>query len=58
MKIYTIKSETADLIRQAAPALGLVANGAREIVGPGLEAVHLDPFAAVKFESLIRSHIV
>lgn len=45
-----IKTESADKLRAAAPALGLTASPAREIVGPGIEAVHLDPFTAAAFE--------
>lgn len=45
-----IKAETADKLRAAAPALGFAASTAREIVGPGIEALHLDPFTAAAFE--------
>lgn len=50
MKTYTIKAETADKLRAAAPALGLKPSDNREIVGPGMEALHLNPFAAVEFD--------
>ena len=52
MKTYHIKSETAELIRAAAPALGLVASDRREIVAPGIEALHLEPFAAANLEAM------
>ena len=52
MKTYQIKAETADKIRAAAPALGLVASDRREIVAPGIEALHLDPFAAAALEAM------
>lgn len=55
MKTYTIKTETADKLREIAPALGLVASDAREIVGPGMELMHLNPFVAVEFDALRKA---
>jgi hypothetical protein len=55
MKTYHIKTETADRIRAAAPALGLVASDRREIVAPGIEALHLEPFAAAKLETMRKA---
>ena len=50
MNTYQIKTETADKLRAAAPKFGLVPSEKREIVAPGIEASHLNPFAAVEFE--------
>lgn len=47
---YQVKSETADMLREAAPRFGLVASQHREIVAPGIEAIHLDPFSAAAFD--------
>ena len=55
MKAYTIKTETADKLRAAAPALGLVPSDTREIVGPGMELMHLNPFVAVEFDALRKA---
>ncbi|QXN72308.1 hypothetical protein RCSALEM_80 [Rhodobacter phage RcSalem] len=55
MKTYTIKAETADKLRAAAPALGMKPSPQREIVGPGMEALHLAPFAAVEFDLLRKA---
>lgn len=55
MKTYTIKAETADKLRAAAPALGLKPSHHREIVGLGMEALHLAPFAAVQFDLLRKA---
>ncbi|UUV43252.1 hypothetical protein RCCWILLIS_80 [Rhodobacter phage RcCWillis] len=55
MKTYQIKSETADKLRAAAPAFGMVPSGKREIIAPGIEALHLNPFAAVEFEALRKA---
>ena len=55
MKSYQIKSETADRIRAAAESLGLVASDRREIVAPGVEVLHLEPFAAAKLETLRKA---
>lgn len=52
MQTYHVKAETADKIRAAAAKLGLVASDRREIVAPGIEALHLDPFAAAKLEAM------
>ena len=45
-----IKTETADKLRAAAPALGMKPSPQRKIVGLGMEALHLAPFAAVEFD--------
>lgn len=55
MKTYIISTETADKIRAAAPALGPTPSADREIVGPGMEAMHLAPFAAVKFDAMRKA---
>lgn len=55
MKAYTIKTETADKLRAVAPALGLVPSDNREIVGPGMELMHLNPFVAVEFDALRKA---
>ena len=55
MKTYTIKAETADKLRAAAPALGLKPSPRRELVGLGMEALHLAPFAAVEFDLLRKA---
>ncbi|UUV43451.1 hypothetical protein RCEXPLORER_82 [Rhodobacter phage RcExplorer] len=55
VKTYTIKAETADKLRAAAPALGMKPSHQREIVGPGMEALHLAPFAAVEFDLLRKA---
>lgn len=55
VKTYTIKAETADKLRAAAPALGMKPSPQREIVGPGMEALHLAPFAAVEFDLLLKA---
>lgn len=47
---YQIKSETADMLRDAAPRFGLVASQRREIIAPGIEALHLKPFDATAFD--------
>jgi hypothetical protein len=52
MPSYTIKSETADKIRAYAPALGLQASQERDVIGPGLERLHLSEFAALKFDEM------
>jgi hypothetical protein len=51
VQTFNIKSETADMIRAAAPKLGMMASENREIVAPGVEALHLDAFAAVQFDA-------
>lgn len=55
MKSYTVKAETADKLRAVAPALGLKPSTDRQIVGPGLEVIHLPEFAAVKFDMLRKA---
>ena len=55
MKTYTIEAETAEKLRAAAPALGMKPSPQREIVGPGMEALHLAPFAAVEFDLLRKA---
>lgn len=55
MKTYTIKSETADKLRAVAPALGLKPAANRETVEPGVEAIHLPVFAALKFDALRKA---
>ena len=55
MKSYTIKTETADKLRAVAPILGMVASDRREIVGPGVEMLHLNPFVAVEFDALRKA---
>ncbi len=50
MPTYQIKTETADLLRAAAPRLGLTPAPSREMVGPGLEALHLPDLTAAAFD--------
>ena len=52
---YMIKSETADALRAAAPALGLSASATRNVVAPGVELIVLDPFTAIKFENMRKT---
>ena len=55
MKSYTIKTETADKLRALAPTMGMVASDRREIVGPGVEMLHLNHFVAVEFDALRKA---
>lgn len=55
METYHIKTETADAIRAAAPKFNLVASTHNEIVAPGIEALHLKPFQAVKFNAFRKA---
>lgn len=50
MKVYNIKTDTADSLRAIAPALGLTATTDRVVVAPGVEQMELDPFVALAFE--------
>ncbi len=50
MTTYTIKTETADLLRSVAPKLGLKASDTREIVAPGIELIELPPFVSAAFD--------
>lgn len=52
MQSYTIKTETADKLRAAAPLYGLKASPERDVIGPGLERLHLPEFAALKFDEM------
>ena len=49
---YMIKAETADALRAAAPALGLTVDTTKNVVAPGVELMVLDPFTAMKFDSM------
>jgi len=51
MPTYQIKAETADALRQAAPFLGLTPSPQRNVVAPGVEALHLPDAVAEKFEA-------
>lgn len=55
MQTYTIKSETADKLRAAAPVLGLKASPERDLIGPGVEQLHLNDFAALKFDKMRKT---
>lgn len=50
MKVYNIKTETADALRDIAPMLGMTASNDRVMVGPGVEQMELDPFVELAFE--------
>lgn len=55
MKSYIVKSETAEKLRNFAPALGLAPSDEREIVGPGIEAIHLPDRVAVEFDAMRKA---
>ena len=57
MTTYTIKTETADLLRSVAPKLGLKASDTREIVAPGIELIELPPFDQFRKEKKISADI-
>ncbi len=51
MKTLHITTQTADKLRRAAPALGLTLSDRREIVAPGIEALHLTDAEAMALET-------
>lgn len=55
MQTYTIKTETADKLRSIAPAFGLNPSPERDLIGPGLERLHLPEFAALKFDAMRKA---
>lgn len=55
MKTIQVSTFTADCIRAAAPALGLVASDRRDNVAPGIEAIHLPDFAFLKLDGMRKA---
>ena len=55
MPSIQIKSETADLLRAAAPKLGLRPSDERETVAPGIEVVHLNEFEHLSLDTFRRA---
>lgn len=55
MKTIQVKSETADLIREAAPKFGMTPTSQREIVAPGIEAIHLNEFEHLALDKFRRA---